>query len=213
MQPPLLPLFPLQAVLFPRTPMPLHIFEERYREMFGEILAEKGSEFGIVLASPKGIASLGCTAVVDRVLERHEDGRLDIVTSGRRRFEIQSVNEERSFLRGRVEFFDDETDEEVAVEPEDRERVTEAWKELSQFAGVEHEPRWTDPQVSFQIASAIPDLEFRQSLLGIRSETRRLKEIAEYLPGYLRKQKYTQHIQQVAPRNGHGKRRVEEQGE
>lgn len=211
MQPPLLPLFPLQAVLFPRTHMPLHIFEERYREMFAEILSEKGSEFGIVLASPKGIASLGCTAVVDRVIQRHEDGRLDIATSGRRRFEIQSVDEERAFLRGRVEFFDDETEENIQVAPEDRDRVTEVWKELSQFAGVEHEPRWTDPQVSFQIASAIPDLEFRQSLLGIRSETRRLREIAEYLPAYLRTQKYTQHIQQVAPRNGHGKRRIEEQ--
>lgn len=192
--------------------MPLHIFEERYREMIGEVLVDKGAEFGIVLVTDKGIASLGCTAVIDRVIERYDDGRLDIATSGRRRFEIQSVNEERSFLRGRVEFFDDDVQEPVeAAAPEERERATEVWKELSHFAGVEHEPHWTDPQVSFQIASAIPDLEFRQSLLGIRSETRRLKQIAEYLPAYLRKQKYTQHIQQVAPRNGHGKRRVEEQ--
>lgn len=189
--------------------MPLHIFEERYREMFGEILAEKGNEFGIVLATTKGIANLGCTAIVDRVIERYEDGRLDISTAGRRRFEIQSVDEERPFLRGRVEFFDDEED---SVAPDDDvERATEVWKELSQFTGVEHEPRWTDPQVSFQIAASIPDLEFRQSLLGIRSETRRLKHIAEFLPAYLQKQKYTQHIQKVAPRNGHGKRRVEEQ--
>jgi Lon protease-like protein len=207
-QPMLLPLFPLQAVLFPRTPMPLHIFEERYREMIGEVLESKG-EFGIVLAAQKGIANMGCTAIVDKVVERYEDGRLDIATSGRRRFEIQSLDEERSFLRGRVEFFDDDLDE-ITPGPEDRQKVTALWKELSGFAGVEHEPRWDDPQLSFQIADSIPDLDFRQSLLSVRSEARRIRQIAEFFPTYLEKQRHMQHIQTVAPRNGHGKRKVEE---
>ncbi len=208
MPPVLLPLFPLQAVLFPRTPMPLHIFEERYREMIGEILDSK-EEFGIVLAGQKGIANLGCTAVVDRVVERYEDGRIDIATSGRRRFEIQNLNDERAFLRARVEFFDDDLGE---PEPsgEDRRKVSDLWKELSGFTGVEHEPRWDDPQLSFQIADTIPDLEFRQSLLASRSEAKRIQQIAEYFPAYLQRQRHIEHIQKVAPRNGHGKRRVEE---
>jgi Lon protease-like protein len=210
MQPVLLPLFPLQAVLFPRTPLPLHIFEERYREMIGEILENK-EEFGIVLAGQKGIANMGCTAVVDRVVERYEDGRLDIATSGRRRFEIQSLNEERAFLRGRVEFFDDDDETEAALpSPEDRRRASELWRELSGFAGVEHEPRWDDPQLSFQIADSIPDLDFRQSLLAVRSEARRIRQITEFFPVYMQKQRHVQHIQMVAPRNGHGKRKVEE---
>ena len=65
----LLPLFPLQVVLFPRTFLPLHIFEERYKEMFGDILAKK-LEFGVVQANDKGIVNAGCTATVERVVRR-----------------------------------------------------------------------------------------------------------------------------------------------
>ena len=205
MQPPLLPLFPLQAVLFPRVPLPLHIFEERYKEMFGELTESKG-EFGVVWAGEKGIASFGCTAVVDRVLERYGDGRLDLATSGRRRFEIQKLDNERTFLRGEVEFFDDEDPD--AVPPADRKRAVDGWKELTSIEGAGHEPRWEDPQLSFQLAEGIPDLEFRQTLLAIRSESRRMRELAEFFPAYVSRQRHAQHVQTVAPRNGHGKRVV-----
>src|ERR1700686_5363777 len=67
MQDGLLPLFPLQVVLLPGSQLPLHIFEERYKEMIGEVLRDK-LEFGVVLASEKGIVNTGCTASVDRVL-------------------------------------------------------------------------------------------------------------------------------------------------
>jgi Lon protease-like protein len=211
----LLPLFPLQSVLFPRTPLPLHIFEPRYREMIGEAI-EARTEFGVVLAGSQGLANLGCSALVDRVVERHEDGRFDVETSGRRRFEIQSLNEDRAFLRGRVEFFDD--DEEDAEDPAgagaDRQPTIARWKsvwhELSRVAGVESEPRWDDRQLSFQLAGAIPDLAFRQSLLGMRSEARRMREIAGFFPQYLNEQKHIHHVQAVAPRNGHGKKKIEE---
>ncbi len=107
MQPGLLPLFPLPLVLFPRTPLPLHIFEDRYKEMIGDVLPNR-SEFGVVLARENGILNAGCTAVVEEVLERHPDGRMDILTVGRRRFEILDLNDEKSYLRGAVEFFDDD---------------------------------------------------------------------------------------------------------
>ena len=107
MQDGLLPLFPLQVVLLPGSQLPLHIFEDRYKEMIGEVLRDK-LEFGVVLANEKGIVNTGCTATVDRVLREYPDGRLDILTRGRRRFEILLLNEERSFLRGAVEFFDDD---------------------------------------------------------------------------------------------------------
>lgn len=206
MQPVLLPLFPLQVVLFPRTPLPLHIFEPRYREMIGEAIENK-TEFGIVLAGSEGIAPLGCSAIVDRVVERYEDGRFDIAASGRRRFEIRSLDDERAFLRGRVEFFDD--DDGTASEA-DRQELATLWREYSGFAGVEHEPRWDDPQLSFQVAYSITDLNFRQTLLGLRSEVKRVRKLLEFFPGYLDRQKHTQHIQMVAPRNGHGKHKVEE---
>src|ERR1700730_13359697 len=109
MQDGLLPLFPLQVVLLPESQLPLHIFEDRYKEMIGEVLRDK-LEFGVVLASEKGIVNTGCTATVDRVLREYQDGRLDILTRGRRRFEILLLNEERPLLRRAVEFFDDDAD-------------------------------------------------------------------------------------------------------
>src|SRR5262245_32090594 len=107
MQQGLLPLFPLNVVLFPGAELPLHIFEERYKEMIGEAIRDH-LEFGVVLANEKGIVNTGCTATVEKVLKQYPDGRMDIMTQGRRRFEIVQLNDERSFLRGSVEFFDDE---------------------------------------------------------------------------------------------------------
>ena len=107
MQEGLLPLFPLQVVLFPGAELPLHIFEDRYKEMIGEAVRDH-LEFGVVLASDKGLVNTGCTATVERVLKQYPDGRMDILALGRRRFEILLLNNERAFLRGAVEFFDDE---------------------------------------------------------------------------------------------------------
>ena len=80
----LLPLFPLKVVLFPRTELPLHIFEERYKEMIGECVAE-GTEFGIVLVLEQGLASTGCTAAIVDVIRKFPDGRMDILVRGQRR--------------------------------------------------------------------------------------------------------------------------------
>src|SRR5579871_5370478 len=122
MQQQLLPLFPLQVVLFPRTPLPLHIFEERYKQMIADV--QKGhTEFGVVLAGEKGIVNTGCTATVEKVVKEYPDGRMDLVTLGRRRFEIMMLNDEKPYLRGVVEFFDDE--ESGPIPPDVRKRVME----------------------------------------------------------------------------------------
>src|SRR6185312_12382338 len=104
MQQELLPLFPLPLVLFPGARLPIHVFEDRYKEMIGEVLRE-GREFGVVQAGEKGIVNTGCTAAVDRVLKQYPDGRMDVLTVGRRRFEIILLNDERPYLRGAVDFF------------------------------------------------------------------------------------------------------------
>ena len=91
----LLPLFPLQVVLFPGAELPLHIFEDRYKEMIGEALREK-TEFGVVLASEKGIVNTGCTATVDRVLSEYS-GRADGHSArGPAAFRDLLLNDERS---------------------------------------------------------------------------------------------------------------------
>src|SRR5690348_1492316 len=103
----LIPVFPLQVVVFPRTPLPLHIFEERYKEMVGNAIRDN-SEFGIVLAREDGIVNAGCTVVVEKLTQMYSDGRMDILTRGKRRFEIESLNEEKDFLQAQVQFFDDD---------------------------------------------------------------------------------------------------------
>jgi ATP-dependent Lon protease len=204
MQQGLLPLFPLQVVLLPGSDLPLHIFEDRYKEMIEEVMRDH-IEFGVVLANEKGIVNTGCTATVEKVLRKYPDGRMDIVTRGRRRFEIVLLNDERSFLRGSVEFFDDE---EFEPPPADvQKRAIEGYNELQALSSSEPlEPSGTaPPQLSFRLAQPVPDVTFRQVLLSTRSETDRLRQIAEFLPAYLIKQRRIQHVKDVAPRNGHGR--------
>ncbi len=203
MQTGMLPLFPLQVVLLPGAELPLHIFEDRYKEMMTEVIRDH-LEFGVVLAGDKGIANTGCTATVERVLRQYPDGRMDIVTNGRRRFEILMLNDERSFLRGTVEFFDDEEFEPTT--PEIQARAIEGYNALQALSS--NEPlellERNKPQLSFLLAQPVPDLTFRQGLLATRSEAARLRQIAEFLPGYLMRQRRLQHVKEVAPRNGHG---------
>lgn len=199
----LLPLFPLQLVLFPRTPLPLHIFEDRYREMIGECLTG-GHEFGVVLAQGQGILRAGCTAGIERVIRLYPDGRLDILTMGRRRFQIESVNTERSFLRAEVEYFDDVEDgpsEEAYLR-----RAIRTYSEIRERSeSQEPEPDLQDSQPSFQLAQISPDLDFRQLLLAMRSEPDRMSRVADHLDKLLLRQRAQEGVRKVARTNGHGK--------
>ena len=203
MQDPLLPLFPLQLVLLPGSPLPLHIFEERYKEMIAEVLREH-SEFGVVQAGEKGIVNMGCTAKVERVVRKYPDGRLDILTLGRRRFELLSLNDEKQYLRGSIEFFDDEE-----FEPVPQELCAQIADWGSQLQLLEGDEPADSPEpnapLSFQIGRYVKDLDFKQMLLGTRSEAARLKALTAYLPNYIDRQRQVAHLRAVTPRNGHGK--------
>jgi Lon protease-like protein len=197
MQPGLLPLFPLQVVLLPGAELPLHIFEDRYKEMIGEVIRER-LEFGVILANDKGIVNTGCTAIIDKVLREYPDGRMDIIARGRRRFELVQLNDERAFLRGSVEFFDD--DEEVPIAPEVRQRAIDGYNEVSKDS-----IDLDTPQLSFRLAQPVADLGFRQSILISRSEADRMRQLADFFPIHNLRQKRIQHVKDVAPRNGHGR--------
>jgi Lon protease-like protein len=197
MQPGLLPLFPLQVVLLPGAELPLHIFEDRYKEMIGEVIRDR-LEFGVILANEKGIVNTGCTALIDKVLREYPDGRMDILARGRRRFEIMMLNDERPFLRGSVEFFDDE--EESPVAPEARQRAIDGYREVSKEA-----VDLDQPQLSFRLAQPVVDLGFRQSMLTSRSEADRIRQLADFFPVHNLRQRRIQHVKEVAPRNGHGR--------
>jgi len=199
----LIPLFPLNVVVFPRTRLPLHIFEDRYKEMVSAALHDE-SEFGIVLAKDDGIVNAGCTVAVDKVLEMYPDGRLDILTSGKRRFEIAGLNEDKPYLQGEVTFFDDE--DFTPASDEVRAEAVAQYQALSALPNTrEHlPPDLADPQLSFQLAQAVSDLDFLSGLLRQRSEISRLKTLTAFLAEYIPKQRAIQRMRTLAPTNGFG---------
>lgn len=200
----LLPLFPLGVVLFPRTDLPLHIFEERYKKMIGHVL-ESTREFGVVLTMEKGVTSVGCTARITNVTKTYDDGRMDIETTGYRRFEVHHLDEEEDYLRGRVDFFDDEDGT-----PPDEAHVGKAirgYYAMRALPSGKHlpEPRLNDSQLSFQLAQAVTSVNVRQVLLMSKSEAERIKRLAEYFPASAERERRLEHFRTIIPRNGHAR--------
>lgn len=205
----LLPLFPLQVVLFPAAPLPLHIFEPRYREMVGKAIAQK-SEFGVIFAEEATVSSVGCTALVEQVTKRYEDGRFDIMTRGRQRFRALELDQEKDYLRARIDFFQDETAESAprSVVEEARHLAYEVAQTLN--ATMPKDLDVDEPQASFVLASALPlELKFKQQLLEQRSEPQRIRTLVDYLGKVLESARTTQRMQSLARTNGHGGRVVE----
>ncbi len=199
---PLIPLFPLDVVLFPGTPLPLHIFEPRYKEMIGECLAQ-GLTFGVIRAVEQhGLADVGCTAEIVTVVKEYPDGQLDIVTEGRRRFELVRVDQERSFLRAEVRMIEDNPG--TATE-ENAGRATQLHAELLAMAGAQQDLSAANPaQLSFYLAGSLPlDLDFKQKLLSLRSEAERLTLLISYLEKLIPNLHRAARAREKAGGNGH----------
>ena len=196
----LLPLFALDVVLLPGVPLPLHIFEPRYREMIEECLAQK-QPFGVVRAKEEGVADVGCTADITRVAKKYPDGRMDILTEGRRRFEVMEVNQERAFPRAEVFYLNDEPGAPAADEIA---RVMKLHSEIMALAGAESDARADDPQMSFKLAGSLPlDLDFKQTLLGINSEAERVQAVITCFETILPNLRRTVEVRKRAGGNGH----------
>jgi Lon protease-like protein len=197
----LIPLFPLDVVLFPSTPLPLHIFEPRYKEMIAECMAQN-REFGVVRAVEQRLAEVGCTAEIVTVVKEYPDGRLDLVTEGRRRFELLAVNEERSFLQAEVLIIDDEPG---TPSQEDTARAIQLHSELLALAGARQDLAATDPaQLSFYLAASLPlDLDFKQKLLSLRTESERLSLLINYLETLIPNLHRAARAREKAGGNGH----------
>jgi Lon protease-like protein len=198
---PLLPIFPLEVVLLPGAPLPLHIFEPRYKEMIAECRANS-SEFGIVRALENGIAEMGCTAEIVSVTKEYPDGKLDLIAQGRRRFEVMELNQERSFLRADVLIIPDEP--ELSSE-QDRARTIELHRQILAVAGAEQEISGADnATLSFYLAGSLPlDLDFKQKLLGTLSERERMQILASYLENVLPTLRRAARAREKAGGNGH----------
>jgi Lon protease-like protein len=197
----LIPLFPLDVVLFPGTPLPLHIFEPRYKEMIGECLAEHRT-FGVVRAVEQGLAEVGCTAEIVTVVKEYPDGRLDLVTEGRKRFELMSVNQERSFLQAEVLMIEDEPG---GPSQEETSRAIQLHSELLAIGGAAQDLSAADPSaLSFYLAGSLPlDLDFKQKLLALRSEPERLSLLISYFETIIPNLQRAARARQRAGGNGH----------
>jgi Lon protease-like protein len=197
----LLPLFPLDVVLLPGTPLPLHIFEPRYKEMIGECLANS-APFGVVRALEEGVAGIGCTAEIVTVTKEYPDGRLDLIAEGRKRFEVLELNRERSFLRADVLMVPDEPG---SAAPEDRARAIQVHLEILSLAGAVQDLSAADQSaLSFHLAGSLPlDLDFKQRLLAMRSESERIQAVATYLESILPNLKRAAKTREKAGGNGH----------
>jgi Lon protease-like protein len=179
----LLPLFPLNLVLLPGTPLPLHIFEPRYKEMIGECLASQ-TPFGVVRAAEEGFAKVGCTAEIVSVTKQYPDGRMDLVAEGRKRFEVLELNRERSFLQADVLIVPDEPG---SGSPDEKVRAIRVHLEILTLAGAVQDLSAADHStLSFYLAGSLPlDLDFKQKLLAMRSESQRIQEVAAHLESIL----------------------------
>jgi Lon protease-like protein len=200
---PLLPLFPLDVVLLPGAPLPLHIFEPRYKEMIAECIADQ-STFGVVRALDQGIAEIGCTAEIVSVTKKYDDGRLDLVAEGRRRFEVLELNQERSFLRGEVLFVPDEPG---TASEADSARAIQFHGEILSLAGAVQDISSADRNaLSFHLAGSLPlDLDFKQKLLATRTEAERIQILATYLETILPGLKRAARAREKAGGNGHAR--------
>jgi Lon protease-like protein len=185
----LLPIFPLDLVLLPGVPLPLHIFEPRYREMIAECL-ERKKPFGVVRASSDGVADIGCTAEIVSVTKKYDDGRMDILTRGVDRFEVIHVNNDRSFLQAEISVMQDEDEDEGEPAKPTAQLATQAVRlhaEIAKLAGTE--PSGPDEHagnLSFLLAGSLPlDLDFKQNLLSTLSEAKRLEAVIGYLEAVL----------------------------
>ena len=182
MQELLLPLFPLNVVLFPRVNLALHIFEDRYKEMIGECLANQ-SQFGVVLAREEAMENIGCTASITEVVRKYDDGRMDIVVRGERRFEILFLDRAKAYVRGAAQFFEDEAGE-VPLEDSRRKEALQIYEEVVRLLESEETdaPDVQDGQLSYQIIGRLPvDPGFKQGLLKNRAESERLNEVIPFL--------------------------------
>jgi Lon protease-like protein len=194
------PLFPLGIVALPSEAVPLHIFEPRYRAMVTECL-ESGSEFGIVWASEDGVRQIGCACEIAEVLERHEDGRMDILTRGTRPFRLVEAHDGPPYPAGTVEWLDDKPEE-----PDDSTVAAahEAYATLLQQAtDVEPERERLDAMDAYEMAATVDfGLEAKQGLLGLRSENARLRLVTRLLRAALKRLDFIERAQARARSNG-----------
>lgn len=196
------PLFPLGIVALPGEGIPLHIFEDRYRRMIESCMGEEPGEFGILWLSDDELKHVGCACEIVDVLERMEDGRLNILVRGTRPFRLLERQDDRPFPAGTVEFLEDAPEVEVDVsaaaaarnlyqelvrEATDRELSAEELAQLDSYA---------------MAATVEFEVEAKQQLLELREENQRMRLLSTLLAEALERVELAERAQVRALSNG-----------
>lgn len=199
-----IPLFPLGVVLFPDIPLPLHIFEERYKLMVNKCLSND-SVFGITLHADDKLYNVGCTAKIISVLKKYEDGRMDILTQGVKRFAIENISEEKPYLEADVAFLSENL--KGPINPDLKDGAIEFLKKIIESTG--HEANIFDfeemdsRQLSYIIAAygGFTILE-KQELLEFEETDDRLRKELELRDVVMRRLEFSKRLSDVGKSNG-----------
>ena len=194
------PLFPLGLVALPEEVIPLHIFEERYKTMM-DLCLEQEREFGIVWLADDGLREIGCACRIEQVLERMEDGRMNLLARGTRPFRVVERLSHLAYPAGVVQFVDDRD------EPPDQAVVDgarKAYAELVRLA-TDREPDELElaEMSAFAMAATVDfGLDAKQGLLDLRSENARLRLVARLFRAAIKRLDFVDRAQARARSNG-----------
>ena len=194
------PLFPLGMVALPTELIPLHIFEERYKTMIGRCLDER-SEFGIVWMAEDGLWTIGCACEIAEVVERLDDGRINLIARGTRPFRIETRQEELPYPAGTVEFLDDRDE---ATDAELAEAAHAAYADLVNEA-TDRTPDLDEigAMSAYQMAATVEfGLDAKQGLLDLRSESARLRLVTRLFRAAIKRLDFVNRAQARARSNG-----------
>lgn len=194
------PLFPLGIVALPHELVPLHIFEERYKAMI-EMCLDEQREFGIVWAAPEGLRRRGCAVEITEVLERLEDGRVNVLTRGTRPFRLVEEHFDTDWPSGTVEFLEDKHE---PVDPRTLGAAHDVYGELVQQATDRVlEPEELVDLDAYAMAATVDfGLEAKQGLLDLRSENARLRLVTRLFRAALKRLDFMERAQARARSNG-----------
>ena len=194
-------LFPLELVLLPNERVPLHIFEDRYKDLIGECLAD-ATDFGLILEDDDGLREIGTRTAVIELIDTFDDGRMNVLVEGRGRFRVIELTEGRSFRTAEVEAIEDEGE---LPSDADVERTIAVFRRLVAVAEADEidEPAAGSPVLSFELAARVDfGPELKQELLELRSEGRRLRRLAELLDQAAQALTREREVRQRASGNG-----------
>ena len=218
-----LPVFPLPVVLFPGVPLPLHIFEPRYRQMLQDIRVTNNL-FGVAYFDPASSTDavppaghVGCVAEVTET-QTFPDGRSNILTVGVVRFRIDSyVERGDEYLVAKISYFEDDEEDEATLAGLTKE-VADAFTRIAQAVRTINDERTnlpnisnTEPQrLSFLVAAAMEiEADVKQEMLELRSTFERLERLRAMLSVAVKGYEERARIHELAKGNGHSGKRIE----